>query len=93
MKAMVSVKGSSPIECTVKYLSDLVVIEDTCPSEHAFHISTCVFSPIDTRTPQQKQLEDIHDISVKDGYHVTKDYLEYLQERGHFKDLTCSEEI
>ena len=43
--------------------------------------------PIDTRTPKQKQVDDIHDNSVMDGFHVNKRYIEWLQAQEHLAEI------
>jgi len=59
MKAMASVNGDRSFECTVKYLGDVIVIEDTCPAERAYQSSELTFTPIDPRTPKEKLIDKL----------------------------------
>ena len=43
--------------------------------------------PIDTRTHEQKQVDDIYSISTNKGYFVRKGYLMWLQENGHLAEI------
>lgn len=61
MRAIVSVKGGETFECTVMYLGEITVIADTCDTEHGFPLGNLKFTPIDTRTDEEKLIDEIVD--------------------------------
>jgi len=80
MRAMVSVNGARTFECTVKCLGDVIVIEDTCPTDRAYQSAELTFTPIDTRTPKQMlidKLSDEFEASPEFSQVSTNDYNEW----------------
>ena len=76
MAAMVSVSGGEPFECEVRYVGDdHFVFADTCPAEHWYHSMHIKFTPIDTRTEEEKLIDELKGhLSVLRGNNKSNKY-------------------